>query len=172
MVWARRVRICVEVGHKGVDFYTQNIKGKSKGKVTPLQARCGPKVGTGIALLFHDHGTRRGWVFSSTPRPYFTPGKDPVPIVQEAGWALGPVWTGAEILATTGIRSPDRPARSKSLYRLSYPAHTYTKYYGALIATDLGSIRLCLGLHKLKSFCSHVTNSVHKETKTITQGSM
>ena len=25
--------------------------------------------------------------------------KDPVPIVQEAGWAPGPVWTGAENLA-------------------------------------------------------------------------
>ena len=31
---------------------------------------------------------------SSTPRPHFTPGKDPVPILQEAGWAPGPVWTG------------------------------------------------------------------------------
>jgi hypothetical protein len=29
-------------------------------------------------------------VVSSTPRPYFTPGKDPVPIVQEAGWVPGP----------------------------------------------------------------------------------
>ena len=26
----------------------------------------------------------------------------------------------------TGIRSPDRPARSQSLYRLSYPAHRKT----------------------------------------------
>ena len=50
------------------------------------------------------------------------PGKDPVPIVEEAGWAPGPVWTGAEKLAPTGIRSPDRPARSQSLYRLSYRA--------------------------------------------------
>ena len=50
------------------------------------------------------------------------PGKDPVPIVQEAGWAPGPVWMGAENLAPTGIRSPDRPARSESLYRLSYPS--------------------------------------------------
>ena len=50
----------------------------------------------------------------------FTPGKDPVP-VQGAGWAPGPVWIGAENLAPTGIRSPDRPARSESLYRLSYP---------------------------------------------------
>ena len=50
-----------------------------------------------------------------------TPENDPVPIVQEAGWALGPVWTGAGNLARTGIRSPDCPARSESLYRLSYP---------------------------------------------------
>ena len=58
---------------------------------------------------------------SSTPRPHFTLGKDPVPIVQEAGWVPGPVWTGAGNLATPGIRSPDRPARNQSLYRLSYP---------------------------------------------------
>ena len=75
----------------------------------------------GIALLFHDHGTRRGWRISVTPRPLFTLGNDPVPIVQEAGWAPGPVWTGAENLAYTGIRSPDRPVRSQSLYWLSYP---------------------------------------------------
>ena len=48
------------------------------------------------------------------------PGKDPLPIVQEAVWAPGPVRTGAENLAPTGIRSLDRPARSESLYRLSY----------------------------------------------------
>ena len=47
-----------------------------------------------------------------TPRPLLTPGKDPVPIVQEAWWAPGPVWTGVENLAPTGIQSPDRPARS------------------------------------------------------------
>ena len=48
--------------------------------------------------------------------------------LQEAGGAPGPVWTGAENIAPTGIRSPDRPARSQSLYRLSYPAQiiTYT----------------------------------------------
>ena len=60
---------------------------------------------------------------SVTPRPSFTAGKDPVSIVQEAGWAPGPVWTGAENLVPTGIRPPDRPARSQSLYRLLYPAH-------------------------------------------------
>ena len=53
----------------------------------------------GIALPFHDRGTRRGWGVSDTPRLLFTPGKDPVPILQEAVWAPGPVWTGAENLA-------------------------------------------------------------------------
>ena len=62
---------------------------------------------------------------ASRPGRFLPPGKDPIPIVQEAGWAPGPVWTGAENLAPTGIRSPDRPARSQSLYRLSYPAHLY-----------------------------------------------
>jgi len=77
----------------------------------------------GIALLFLDHGTRRGWGVSVTPRQLFPPGKDTVPIVQKAGWDPGPVWTGAENLTPTGIRTLDRPARSNSLYRLRYPAH-------------------------------------------------
>ena len=37
------------------------------------------------------------------PQQHLTPGKDPVPIVQEAGWASGPVWTGAENLAPPGF---------------------------------------------------------------------
>jgi len=45
----------------------------------------------------------------------------PVLILQEAGWAPGPVWTGAGNLATTGFRSLDRSALSESLYRLDYP---------------------------------------------------
>ena len=114
-------------------FY--EIKKVKKGKVPPppVQAlrlctgRTAYRGSRGIALPFHDHGTRRGWGVSGTPRPLFTPGKDPVPIVQEAGWAPGPVWTCAENLPPSGIRSPDRPARSQSLYRLSYPAHVRWK---------------------------------------------
>jgi len=109
-------------------FKGLNIGKKSKVKCTLVQAlrlctgRTAHRGSRGIALPFLDHDTRRGWGVSVTPRPLFTPGKDPVPIVQEAGWAPGPVWTGAENLAPTGIRSPDRPARSQSLYRLRYPA--------------------------------------------------
>jgi len=62
-------------------------------------------------------------VVSSTPRPHFTLGKDPVPILQEAGLAPGPVWTGGK---SRPYRDsiPNRPARIQSLYRLSHPAHT------------------------------------------------
>jgi hypothetical protein len=59
------------------------------------------------------------------PWPLSTPRKDPVPIVQEARWAPGPVWTGAENITPTRIWSPDHPARSQSLYWLSYPANFY-----------------------------------------------
>jgi hypothetical protein len=48
----------------------------------------------------------------------FTPGKDPVPLVQEAGWSTGPVLTGAENLAFTGIRFPERRATRYSDYSI------------------------------------------------------
>jgi hypothetical protein len=41
--------------------------------------------------------------------------RNPVTVAQKAGWAPGPVWTGAENLVPTGIRSPDHPVRSESL---------------------------------------------------------
>ena len=84
------------------------------------------KVGRGIALLSHDRGTRRGWVVSSMPRPHFTPGIDPVPILQETGWAPGPVWTGGKSRPHRDS-IPDRPDRSHSLYRQRYPAHNLKK---------------------------------------------
>jgi hypothetical protein len=100
------------------DRCCQVVKSKVKVKVPRIRSE-GLEGGRGIAVPFLDLGTRRGgW---SAPRPgRFTPRKDPVPIVQEAGWAPGPVWPCAKNLAPTGIRPPDRPDRSHSLYRLSY----------------------------------------------------
>ena len=51
----------------------------------------------------------------------FIPGKDPLTIVQKAGWALGFLWMGAQNLIPTGIQSTNIRARNESLYRLSYP---------------------------------------------------
>jgi hypothetical protein len=56
-------------------------------------------------------------VVSLTPRPLYP---------QEARWAQRPIWTCAKNLAPTGIRSPNRPDRSQSPYRLSYPVDSCT----------------------------------------------
>jgi len=96
----------------GIEYVNINIDEvwvKVKVKFTLVQALrlctgCTAHRGSrGIALLFHDHCTRRGSGVSFTPRPLFTSGKDPAPIVQEAGWAPGPVWTDAENLAPSGF---------------------------------------------------------------------
>ena len=67
---------------------------KVKVKCSRYRPGVAQRVGRGIALLFHDRGTRRGWVVSSTPRPHYT----------------------------TGIRSRTVQPVAQSLYRLSYPA--------------------------------------------------
>ena len=54
-------------------------------------------------------------------------GKDSVPILLEVGWAPGPVWTGGKSRRHWDS-IPDRPARSHSLYRLSYRAHQKNLY--------------------------------------------
>ena len=64
---------------------------------------------------------RGGWVATSTPRPHFSPGKYPVPILQEAGWAPGPVWTGGKSRPHRDS-IPDRPARSSVAIPTELPA--------------------------------------------------
>ena len=72
----------------------------------------------------------------SAARPGRTPGKDPVPILQEAGWAPGPIWKGGKSRPHRDS-IPDRPARSRPLYRLSYPAYIYTKIKRSLSLQSL-----------------------------------
>ena len=84
---------------------TTGRKVKGKGKGHPRTGHEGPEgeqiySSTLPSTSALDGG---GW---SAPRPgRFTAGKDPLPIVQEVGWVLGPLWTGAENLAPTWIRS-------------------------------------------------------------------
>ena len=77
----------------------------------------------GIALLFLDHGTRRGEGSASRPGRPLPPGKTRYPLYRRLGGLQGRSGQVRKILPPTGIRSPYRPALSQSLYRLSYPAH-------------------------------------------------
>ena len=83
---------CLTVG-KATDTGVLKVKVKVNCTLVQAQRLCTGRAAhsgsRGIALLFLDHGTRRGWGVTVTPRTLFTPGKDPVPIVQEAGWAPG-----------------------------------------------------------------------------------
>ena len=84
---------------------------KSKVKCTLVQAlrlctgRMAHRRSRGIALLFLDHGTRRGWGVSITPWPLYTPRKTRYPLYRRLGGPQG--WSGQvrKISPPTGIRS-------------------------------------------------------------------
>ena len=64
---------------------------------------------------------------SSTHRPHFTPGKDLIPILQEAGSAPGPVWTcGKSRPHRDSI--PDHPARSSVAIPTELPGPLISGY--------------------------------------------
>jgi hypothetical protein len=77
------------------EFCSERLVCTGKVKCTLVQVlrlytgRTAHRGSRGIALPFLDHGTRRGEGPSVTPRPPFTPTKDPIPIVQEAGGPQG-----------------------------------------------------------------------------------
>ena len=76
----------------------------------------------------------------SAARPGRTlpPGKDTVPISQEAGWAPGLVWTGGKSRPNRNSVL-DRPARSQVLYQLSYTTHE-TQINGRVNMMKLASL--------------------------------
>ena len=103
-----------------------NVHGlKLQVKCTRYRPGCGPEGGTAIALLFHDHGTRRGWVVSSKPRPLFTPGKTRYPLYRRLDGPQGRSGR-VENLAPPGFDPRTAQPVAQSLYRLSYPAHKRT----------------------------------------------
>ena len=85
----------------------------------------------GIALLFFDHGTRRGWEVSLTPRPLFTPRERPSTHCT-GGWVgPGPVRTGAENLAPPGFDLRTVQPVASRFTDWSTPAHNveYSPYF-------------------------------------------
>jgi hypothetical protein len=61
------------------------------------------------------------------------PWKDPVPLVQDAGWAPGPVWTGAKISPPPGFDPRTVQPVAQSLYQLCYSAHAAVNSRNKLI---------------------------------------
>jgi len=95
---------------KHVEFYSKNkfeglVHLNVKVKWSHYRPTVGQRVVRSIALLFHDRGTRRGWVVSSTPWQYFSPlGKTRYPFYRKLGGPQGRS-ERSENLVPTGIRS-------------------------------------------------------------------
>ena len=67
--------------------------------------------------------------------PAAYPWERPLPIVQEAGCAPGPVRTGAKNFVATGILSPDRPAVASRSTHYAIPTHELL----VVAATDMSN---------------------------------
>ena len=88
----------------------------------PCTGRTAHRGSRGIALPFHDHGTRRSEGSGSRPGRSLPPANTGYPLYRRLGRSQVRSRQVRKISPppTPGIWSPDRPAHSQSLYRLSY----------------------------------------------------
>ena len=113
---------------------------KEKVKVTLVQSlrlcagRTAHRGSRGIALPFLDHGTRRG-VRGQRHAPSALYSR--YPLYRTLDGPQGRPGQVRKISPPTGIRFPDCPARSPSLYRLRYPAYTLNMYSYVILVQDL-----------------------------------
>jgi hypothetical protein len=110
----------------------------SKGNLHPSTGQTKGPVKVQLYSSFNLGARWSGW---STPRPgRFTPEKEtPYPFYKTSG----PVWTGAENLAHTGTRSPDRPARRKWLFWLDYRGPKVLRTSNRYLPKEHLPINLC-----------------------------
>jgi len=106
------------------------LKRKEVGFTPSYKPRRPLEVSRGIVLLFLGPRHQMGGGCQPHAPAASTPGKDQGPIIKGAGWAPGPVRMGGKSRPHRDSIS-DRPARSQSLYRLSYPVHGYWKSRGS-----------------------------------------
>ena len=104
----------------------------------------------GIALPFMTTALEGGGGSASRPGRSLPPGKTRYPSYGRLGGPQGQSGQVRKISPPTGIRSPDHPARSQSLYRLSYPAHKALTavLYKAKRSSHLPRFESCLSVPK------------------------
>ena len=135
-----------------MDCAIEKVKVKS---VSPVkQALTGLR---GIDLSISNLGAGRGLVVNLTPRPFYARERDPVPIVQESGWVSGPIWMQEKNLAPppNGVRTPQHPDQSETLYRLCYSCHR-----GRQLDTWADLISTWRNVSSPYKMCHHLTKCV------------
>ena len=102
-------------------FINCSVKGKGKGHPITGHEGLDGKQRHRSALSLTSALVGR-WVVKATHRLLYPRERGPLPIVRGAGWGPRAGLDGCgKSRPPTGIRSPDLPARSESLYQLSYP---------------------------------------------------
>jgi hypothetical protein len=86
------------------------------------------------------------------PRSLFTPGKDPVTIVQEAGWIPRPVWIGAENLAPNRDSIPQSVKSVASRYTDYANRPTDTDKQGHYFMWPISFVPYCLFVYHLNRY--------------------
>ena len=114
--------------------------------VFPIQATKALRAGRGIALpILRPRHWRWGVGGQHHAPAALSPGKTRYPLHRRLGGPQGQSERVRKISPPTGIRSRDRPARSESLYRLSYPGRRFGIYSILLCAfVGQGRIKSCL----------------------------
>ena len=92
-------QLCVILRQFQYLYFAKLYKGKCKGKGHPRTGHEGPEGEQMFSSTLPSTSALDGCGWSTPRLGRFTPGKDPVPIVQEAWWAPGSVWTGEENIA-------------------------------------------------------------------------
>jgi hypothetical protein len=109
-----------------------------------------------------------GWVVNATPMPLYPRQRPGTHCV--GGWVgLRAGLDSAENLAPTGIRSPDRPARCESLYRLSYSdpfavLHSFFIFFQILI---LPAVICVLSFCRFFSFALVLSKRIRNAHRTV-----
>jgi hypothetical protein len=108
----------------------------------------------GIALLFFLIWVLDGVCGQRHPPATLLPGKTWYPFDRRLGWHQGVSGRARKISPTTEIRSPDRPACSESLYRLSYHSQLEMNIKNNLISAC--NTFLCYWARYSELRCLHV----------------
>jgi hypothetical protein len=94
---------------------------------------------------------REGWGRSAPRSARFTPGKDPAPVVQEAGWASGQLWMARKISPPQGFDPRKfQPLSSRCTdYAISRTSHPHDGGFLTLYSSNAFTIMQCAEANRI-----------------------
>lgn len=104
----------------------------------------------GVVPLLFNLGLSRGWVVNPTPSKQF---RYSLYRRQCGPQSRSGLLRRTDTLPSTGVRTPNRPARGESQYRLSYPAPLHQIFFSRILQV--------MGIRKLGCADGHLTEQAY-----------